>query len=260
MVHWLTYVSFSIGCLSALQVPRAIELCVLCIWDRADIDLQGLSMRDATIDRLTTFHTTRRMLGELYNQVCGKDLNWPHGRLDKNAMKELNNKLESMNPVSNSDDFGKAVPASFFDRLDENFNLVIRYNQLQLSKQHLISPKLVYEERKSGERRRQFPDDGTAAPRDVESLESNNNVKSVWRRFWDRLRFRVGEDKISKSLQSIDESLGKLMVKLEKRMQEWKEQSPPAATNPPDATPPSIRVNSESTPGLDGGLEMRVLG
>ncbi|RAH70333.1 uncharacterized protein BO66DRAFT_438334 [Aspergillus aculeatinus CBS 121060] len=259
MAAWLNYfqiVNPTLTFANILHLPSFIKQCMRCIFNAADIDRQSDSMHATACEEIVMYHESIDTLEGLH----GEDFR-PLRRdfLDQETLKKLkklNDILESKNGGSKS----LKVKVLLLQDLLNNFQYLLGVKQLQLPEEYLAHPKLASEELRSGVRWQQSPNSGTAAHGDIESLQSNNNLKPSSPTFWTRLWFCLAKDTISEALLLINKRTMDLSED-SKGIEEVLGKKPtPPPTNPQGATSPSIGDSSTSTPGLDGGFEMRNFG
>ncbi|PYH82657.1 hypothetical protein BO82DRAFT_431577 [Aspergillus uvarum CBS 121591] len=259
MADWLKYFQIAntaFAFANVLDLPSFIKHFMTCIINPASIDLQIGSMHTTACQEVAMYHNSINTLEALHDEnfrPLRRDC------LDQETLKKLkklNDTLGSKNQESKS----LKVNVLLLQDLLQSFRYILGIEQLQLPEEYLIDLKLASKELESGVRWQQSPEGGTAAQRDLESLEPNNNVKPLSSTFSTRLWFYFAEDNISKTLMLINKRNMDLSEQAKGIEQVWKKKPTPPPTSPQGATSPPIGVSSESTPGLDGGFEMQNLG
>ncbi|OJK01744.1 hypothetical protein ASPACDRAFT_1855104 [Aspergillus aculeatus ATCC 16872] len=257
MAAWLNFfqiVNPTLTFANILHLPFFIKHCMICIFNAADIDLQSGSMRTTACQEFAMYHESINTLEGLHGENS-RPLR--RNGLDQETLKKLKKLIDTLESMGSK---SLKVKVLLLQDLLKSFQYILQFKQLQLPEEYLVHPKLASEELYSGVRWQQSPDGGTAAHGDLESLTSNTNVKPLSSTFWTRLWFCFAKDGISELLMLINERNKDLSEKAKGIEQVWEKKPTPPPTDSQGATSPSIGDSSESTPGLDGGFEMRNFG
>ncbi|RAH82386.1 hypothetical protein BO86DRAFT_399028 [Aspergillus japonicus CBS 114.51] len=219
MAEWVQNLQIpttSFALINTLGLPPGIARGFACIINPAYIDSQIGTMRTIALDEIYMYHESINTLEALHGENLHPLRRDCLAEQTLKKLKKLNDTLGSDNKESKS----LKVKVLHLQNLLQSFRYIFGNKQLQLSEEYLINPNLASEELEFGVRWQQSRNGGTAAQRDLESLESNNNVMPFSSTFFGRLWFFFRQDSISKALMRIHELNMDLSEKTQRRLQQ----------------------------------------